>query len=70
MTIDLDDSKPWPVPVWEEAKPPNPALLPITKQQVWNSEAIMSANAKVGAQFSALMGLVRAVEMELGVGND
>jgi hypothetical protein len=41
---------------------PAPAARPMTDDQVWHNEALMSANGIVGFQMDALMRIVRAVE--------
>lgn len=44
-----------------------PAAVPMTEDQVWHNDALMSANGIAGFKMDALMRIVRAVEAHHGI---
>ena len=44
-----------------------PERVPMTEDQVWHNDALMSANGTVGFKMDALMRIVRATEVHHGI---
>ena len=49
------------------AAQPAPAAVPLTDEQVWNNDELMSRNAEIGVAMPVLMRLIRAVERAHGI---
>ena len=53
---------------FNDACKPTPAAVPLTDEQVWNSDELMSRNGEIGVAMPVLMRLIRAIERAHGIG--